>query len=223
MNTTIYVHQTTEPLKTPKTRLPKSVFLSDFKTLELLNLENMFFNKSKENNQNVFDAAAEFNVAHNTNVGIHYFCIENDFELSSIASNKNISLEIAETIFEKTSSLNIARRTTIYYVLVCNPVVSANFELFKKVFKFINFDNSFATLTIDFIAPVASIEVLMLVLNELRRSVANKSPALKEERFITFTKSLEPRKEEITQWLKDNNSDLVGLPFSWVLKLYGAS
>lgn len=212
MNTTIYLNK---PTKVPVTKLPESVVLTELETIQLCELEKMFYTVIKEDRQSEGSRTEAFDISHTTNIGIYYFCLENNFELRSIACNRNISIEIANAIFDKALNLNIAMETSISYLLIWNRVVCTNLELFKKVFKKMKIDDSFIRMALGLIVTDASIEVLLFMLNAVKNS-STKSSSL----YSSFFDSLKPREEEITQWLQENNPVLVGLPLTWVLKAY---
>lgn len=191
----------------PSTVLPTDLILSLGEIDELYYLEQMYKSGDFSETRLVW----KFNIENTANVGIHYFCVENDFALEGLAYSRRISATIAELILNVKINNRKAHSLQIIDNLVVNPIVYNNFALFQKVYNYT--PEGYLLTKMQLRASSMPVEVLLFILPKARKS-----------RYAGTKKSYERifdvRKYDILNWLKENNPELEGLPETWVLKAY---
>lgn len=103
--------------RTIKTALPLDVNLSDEETKELLSLERLYLTSGR----NAEQLAKEFNVWGTTNEGIHYFCIENAFNLRKLAKNRNLTPVTIFLLHQAIKKYVSEGKAALSFALLTNP------------------------------------------------------------------------------------------------------
>lgn len=198
--------------KTPKTLLPSDLVLYVQDKRDLCELEETY----QEIDFYYGRFPAKFNLTLTTNVGIHYFCIENSFHLRALASNENLTEHFIHLIFNQLNYSESSDDRDIVYNILRNSVVYENAILFETIFNKVFPDDEIDVLMglrgMVFTAPI---NILMFVLPHVGNLVGMKNLVLD---YLDTTKM---REEEILEWVAINNKPLAKLPLSWVLKAYG--
>lgn len=206
----------TKYFPTPKTILPSDVKLTKEESDELYELEQVY---DESNSSHSY--LKKFSLDSANNVGLHYFCLENDFLLDVLASNENISSDVAVSIFLSVSENKNGRTDDDdfllfkMYALLMNPVVFYDFQLFEAIINE-NIDEPNRDLLFfppHFLAsmPVSILLFLLPKVNLFQQEAVRKA----------YFKASNLRKVEILEWVKENKPDLANLPLSWVLRAYG--
>jgi hypothetical protein len=194
-----------------KTILPPEVKLKPKEIQELAKLEESF-NSYFQTSHHINDV----NLTNTTNLGVHYFCVENGIGLKKLAGNKKISPDMAFLILCKLDDIaTIFTSFDPYYELLNNPVVYKNLDLFKIVFEELYELDDDSVLTLLFrTANYIPVESFMVAMAKVSSS---KNDLIKRDYLDLAT----VRSADILAYAKEKNPDLGELPLSWVLKAYG--
>jgi hypothetical protein len=194
-----------------KTVLPKNLYLDEEQLDELLQLESTF-----DTELDSYYFIDRFNILETSNVGIHYFCIENKFALDQIGLNEALSIEMAFLLFEKLEADEILSNSVVgYRHLLDNSVVLKNSELFQTLcYKFERSFKNRLTAAMASIVYSISIDNLMFLLD--KRFVEGSGYYFHKYNFDAAL-----REPEILAWVEKNVPDLKDVPPKWILKVYG--
>jgi hypothetical protein len=197
--------------KTPSIILPNDIFLTDEENEELCNLESLKYSFGYGFGQ----LNDQISLITTTNVGIHYFCIDDMVGIGYVAANANISLDVVKQIVNKLPNMHNMVTKQAYIYLLFNPVVYKDKDLFacilEKAYPLIGeslFSSLLRALTYF---PIDTFMVLLKKVNENETNYPTK---------YYLEETLE-REDEIKNWASENNPELDGLPLLWVLKAYG--
>lgn len=198
----------------PTTVLPDDVILSKTETEELCTLESLRYNFGYAFGQ----LNEQTDLVTTTNVGIHYFCIDDSIGMSYAASNVNISLTIVNQIANRLKDGNKLMITKqVYVYLLFNPAVYKNKDSFTSILETaypLFGENLLISLfrTLNYLP----IDAFMVLLKKVDESDA---------KFLIedYLEVAVARANEIKSWASENNPQLTELPLSWILKAYGFS
>lgn len=201
--------------KTFHTILPADVNLTVEQKNTLIHLERMFDKGFTENN---IKSNLQTNFNNTTNVGIHFFCIENRFALSTLAKNKNLSslsvFLLLRKIDEKNPSLGIYN--SILYGLLSNPVVLKEELLFKEIFYTLSKINGSiwqCNLSPETLLKL-DINLFLFLLEQGNATVMD------DISMIHIRHTIKTRGQEISSYFANTEPDLADVPLSWILKAY---
>ena len=195
------------------TKLPLDLKLGRKRRKELVELERLF----PRFHNNYVGLAERAEILNTENVGIHYFCLENNFSLEHLAHNRNLSPAIISLLNDKLKSEDTVIGKNVSFSLLNNSAVSKHAVLFEEIFNnFIETTDGFDMS--DIFTPISlytvNIDSFMLILTEAGYST------LQSTREV-YAEIARKREDEIQLWLQRCKPDLAELPFSWVLRTYG--
>lgn len=166
------------------------------------------------------EIALAFDFEKTSNIKLQLFAVEHDIDLVSLASNNNISQEVANLLLMKSVVPNNIQTLKVRRKLFLNPVVYNNLELFEKLYEFdvIIKDRKHAE-------PAALADLLNLITYapvDLLLFLVKKANSVKDfDLAYHFYLTVVNRHKEVTTWLEERNPELAGLPFTWVMRAVG--
>lgn len=196
---------------TYKTILPPTIKLKPKEIEELSLLEERF----EAYIQNT-DSENDVKISSTTNIGVHYFCVENGVGLKILASNKKISPDIAFLILCKLDDIaTVLSSSDAYYELLNNPVVYKNLDLFNIVLEETYKLDGASTLTLLFRSaaymPISSLMAVMIKAGSSNNNFVKKG----------YLQVASVRSVDILAYVKEKTPELGEVPLTWVLKAYG--
>lgn len=203
--------------KACKTSLPDTVVLTSAEMKELIKLEKAYKIIDRIKSPFVQQCSIaillgdEILFQETRNIGIHYFCLENNIGLLALSANRNISKETAISLFNKNFNDEL-RINALRLTLFSMPVVYNDLELFEMLF-----NKSFSSIGEDILGFAGHlsgfypINVFMFLLPQ----------AIESEVTYNYAHAIVNREKEILEWVNENNPALSNLPLAWVLKAYG--
>lgn len=204
-------------IKVPSTTLPEGMVLSTLDRIELFELEQAYKSPIRKDVLN-----RKYNISRTRNVGVHYFCLEQSFELPTLVSNSSITENFAYLLFaqlENNSHIECPAMLT-YSDFLCNPIVYGNLDLFEEVFdKTVSaIDGSVAGVleTLAHLAPYLPVDSLMFTFSKI-------AEGKDDELSFAYSQLAYFRNEEVFAWIETYRPDLANLPLNWILKAYGFS
>lgn len=196
--------------KTYRTVLPKDIILTTEEANELIELE-----KAHEAGwtQNLINSRIA-KIATTANQGIHFFCMEKQFSLRTLAANPHLSPVTVFLMLHQLEAKNIDYADSFLIQFLRNPVVLKDSSLFKMVFSKLKEQYTrnvfeFALTHLD----AMSTANFMLVLSEA-------GIAIEGVRSVYYKKAM-LREEELKVYIDESMPEVSGLPLNWVLRMYG--
>lgn len=200
-----------------KTILPHGIVLDEEEQVELYNFEQEYAAVLKETPKaaeiKAMQLFIKYRVSESLNVGIHWYCIEQDLTLRPLSTNQYISPTLVPMILERLLHIPTLSPISIRLNLLHNRVVYSDFDIFKMVFD-TTLPNALFMILNDFLDnhEQADIGVLLFLFHKVKGA----SVWMQK----TYLEMVEEREEEALAWLTKTNHSFEGLPLTWALRLH---
>lgn len=196
--------------KTYHTVLPKDIILTTEEANQLIELEKAHENGWTPNliNNRIV------NISTTKNQGVHFFCMEKQFSLRTLAINPNLSPVTVFLMLHQIDAKKMGYTDSFLLQFLRNPVVVKDATLFKMVFS--KLKEQYPRNVFDFMLTHLDsmcVANVMLVLSEA--GVAEDTV-----RSVYYKKAM-LREDELKGYIDASMPEVSGLPLNWVLRMYG--
>jgi hypothetical protein len=166
------------------------------------------------------EIASAFDIQKTSNVKLQLFAVKHDIDLVSLASNNNISQEVANLLLLKCSKPHDSYMLEVRKNLLFNPVVYNNLEFFEKLYELDIIMKNRKTAEPAALADLLNLTTYAPV--ELLLFLVQKANSIQDFGLAYhFYLTVVNRQKEVTTWLEERNPELAGLPFNWVMRAAG--